>query len=614
MILHYGMGENATIYSTLSEHYRSLVDNEINNLIKKAYKLTEKILYEHKYTILIGTFNYIFLIILCALFYMMAYEFFYRKKQDIKRSQYIEKLNDSLILQSHNESFFNGNTEEGSATLTKEAALSLNSDFVSIWMYNSTRDKIICQSIYDRTSDSYSRGVELEKSQFLEYFNSLEENPVIIADSAETHEATKCFLDDYLIPLGIKSMLDVPIWHRDSVIGVLCIENKAERVWKKEEIDYAQMLSAFYSFSYSVKIENNSTDALSELEKFVDSATLISKTDRFGKITYVNQKFTEVSGWSAEESIGQDHHIVNSGIHSKSFWKKMYKTTVEDKKIWNNIVANKSKSGKLYYVDTYIKAQFNRETGELSGFISIRQDVTKIVESLNEIDKKNTYLEHAAKILRHDMHSGINTYIPRGVRSLERRLTEEDIKNFKIESPLRMIKEGLKHAQRVYQGVYEFTNLVRGDGVLSRTECNIKSILQDYLSSTAYRSQVMLDDNLPTLTVNESLFCTALDNLIRNGLKYNDSDTKIVKVYYEKSRRPFELSHEYIVVEDNGRGLTQSEFEKLSGAYVRKEGQDEAGTGLGLNICKAILSEHGFTITAHKLEKGTKLKIRINNG
>ena len=55
MILHYGMGENATIYSTLSEHYRSLVDNEINNLIKKAYKLTEKILYEHKYTILIGS-------------------------------------------------------------------------------------------------------------------------------------------------------------------------------------------------------------------------------------------------------------------------------------------------------------------------------------------------------------------------------------------------------------------------------------------------------------------------------------------------------------------------------------------------------------------------------
>jgi PAS domain S-box-containing protein len=567
-----------------------------------------------KYTISIGIFNYLCLIILCILFYVMAYELFCRKKQDILRSNYIEKLNDSIILQSHNESFFNGNIIECSSILTKAAATTLDSDIVSVWIYGSTRDKIICQTLYTKDNDSYSSGLELLQAKFPEYFNALEDDQIIIADSAETHHATRCFLEEYLIPIGIKSMLDVPIWHRDKVIGVLCIENKSERIWKKEEVDYAQMLSSFYSFSYSVMIENNSANALSDLEEFIDSATLISKADAHGKITYVNKKFTEVSGWSLEESIGQDHNLVNSGIHTKSFWKKMYKTTVEEKKIWNNIVANKSKSGELYYVDTYIKAQFNRKTGELAGFISIRQDVTKIVESLNEIDKKNTYLEHAAKILRHDMHSGINTYIPRGVRSLERRLTEDDIKNFKIEAPLRMIKEGLKHAQRVYQGVYEFTNLVRGEGVLAKAECNIKKILQDYLSSTAYKSQVILNDNLPTLTVNESLFCTAIDNLIRNGLKYNDSDTKVVKVYYEKSRRQFELSHEYIVVEDNGRGMSQTEFEKLSGAYIRKNGQEEEGTGLGLNICKAILAEHGFKITASKLENGTKLKIRINNG
>lgn len=566
-----------------------------------------------KYTISIGIFNYVCLIILCILFYIITYEFFYIKKQDIARSKYIEKLNDSIILQSHNESFFNGNIIECSAILIKEAALSLNSDMVSIWLYSKDREKIVCQLLYIKEKDAYSSGFELAKSKFSEYFNTLEDDQVIVADFADTHKATQCFLKDYLEPLGIKSMIDVPIWHRDQMIGVLCIESKTQRNWKKEEIDYAQMLSSFYSFSHSVKVENRSANALSELESFVDSATLISKTDRFGKITYVNKKFTEVSGWSLEESLGKDHRIVNSGIHQKSFWKKMYRTTVEDKKIWNNIVVNRSKKGELYYVDTYIKAQFDPETGSLSGFISIRQDVTKIVESLNEIDKKNTYLEHAAKILRHDMHSGINTYIPRGVKSLERRLPPEEIKNFKLDAPLRMIKEGLKHAQRVYQGVYEFTNLVRGDGELAKASCNIKLILQDYLSATAYRSQVVLDDSLPTISVNESLFCTALDNLIRNGLKYNDSDTKVVKVYYEKTSRGG-VDKEYVIVEDNGRGMSQSEFERLSGAYIRKDGQDEAGTGLGLNICKAILSEHGFTITAHKLENGTKLKIRINNG
>jgi signal transduction histidine kinase len=166
-----------------------------------------------------------------------------------------------------------------------------------------------------------------------------------------------------------------------------------------------------------------------------------------------------------------------------------------------------------------------------------------------------------------------------------------------------MIKEGLKHTQKVYKGVYEFTNLVKKDVVLTKAECNIKSIMDDYLSSTSYKSQVILDSNLPTIDVNESLFCTSIDNLIRNGLKYNDNDTKFVKIYSED---------EYICIVDNGRGMTQEDFIHLSKPYVRKEGQKESGTGLGLNICIAILKEHGFSIVSEKLpEGGTKIKIKI---
>jgi PAS domain S-box-containing protein len=474
------------------------------------------------------------------------------------------------------------------------------------------------------------------------------------------------------------------------------------------------------------------SNEMSEMEDFINTSNIISKADSKGKITYVNDKFIKISGYSLEEVLGKNHNIVNSGHHSKDFWKGMYVQTIKEKKIWNGVVTNKSKDGDLYYVDTYIKANFDDD--KLKGFTSIRQDVTELklkeveirnrmnainrsncvvefdldgkimfandlflttmgyhsldgggldevvnkhhsifideeyknseeyidfwnklksgecisgefkrkkkdgediwlqasynpiinsngdvykimkiaqditdmVEQRREIDNKNTYLEHAAKILRHDMHSGINTYIPRGISSLERRLTEDDIKNLKIEAPLRMIKEGLKHAQKVYKGVYEFTNLVKKDVCLTKTECNIKSILDDYLSSTSYKSQVLLDDNLPTIMVNESLFCTSIDNLIRNGLKYNDSGSKMVKVYTESIN-----GVDYIIVEDNGRGIDQNDFDHLSKPYVRKEGQKESGTGLGLNICKAILHEHGFEINAEKLEKGgTKLKIK----
>ena len=239
-------------------------------------------------------------------------------------------------------------------------------------------------------------------------------------------------------------------------------------------------------------------------------------------------------------------------------------------------------------------------------FIVVREFLQNKARIQKDLSAKNVYLEHAAKIIRHDMHSGINTYIPRGIKSLKRRLTDEQIKELKIGSPLKLVEDGLHHARKVYSGVYEFTNLFKTNAQMSKTECNIKEILEDYLKLTAYKNQVILDDNLPTnLKANEPLFCTAIDNFIRNGLKYNDSKTKWVKIYTEN------IIHvgEVICIEDNGRGLTGEEFRELSKPYVRKENQKEQGTGLGLNISISILKEHGYSIWAEKQKQGTKIII-----
>lgn len=335
-------------------------------------------------------------------------------------------------------------------------------------------------------------------------------------------------------------------------------------------------------------------------DELLIETSLISKADKFGKITYANDKFCDVSGYTLEELLGQDHRVVNSGTHPKHYWQQMYNNVVKQKQIWCDTVTNKNKKGELYYVKSWIKGIFNPQ-GEFQGYISVRQDVTEIIAAKNEIDKKNAYLEHAAKILRHDMHSGINTYIPRGISSLERRLTKEIIEQNKLEAPLRMLKEGLTHTQKVYRGVYEFTNLVKPNSELTKQTVNLKESLKIFLKSTSYFNQVILEE-LPTINVNESLFCTAIDNLIRNGLKYNDSATKFVKIHFTNG---------YIVVEDNGRGMDQIEFEHLSKPYTRKSNQKESGSGLGLNICVEIIKLHCFSISCERIQTGTKIKIKI---
>jgi len=241
-------------------------------------------------------------------------------------------------------------------------------------------------------------------------------------------------------------------------------------------------------------------------------------------------------------------------------------------------------------------------------FVVVKEFLANKESIKQDLSKKNIYLEHAAKIIRHDMHSGINTYLPRGIKSLNRRLNEDVVKELRIASPLKLIEDGLHHAQKVYAGVYEFTNLVKENAQLNKKTCNIKFILEDYLKLTAYKNQVLLSDDLPIgLDVNEALFCTAIDNFIRNGLKYNNSATKWIKIYLQAGYH----SGSYIVVEDNGRGLTGEEFIELSKPYARKEGQKESGTGLGLNISIEILKEHGFSVFAEKQDNGTKVFIKI---
>jgi PAS domain S-box-containing protein len=674
------------------------------------------------YVDMIGFFGYACFLAFIPFFAVVVLEYLKKNKEGKKHSNYIKKLNETLISQSHNPLFYEGNTTEGAKVLTKEVTESISADRCSIWLYNEDKSAIICEQLYIKSEDSWYQDITLYKKDFQPYFLSLLINPIIIANDAESHTATSCFTETYLKPLGVKSMLDVPVVYRGETIGVICIESLNLREWDKVEVNFAQLLSSLYTFAYSIKEGNEIDRRNKETEKFINESSIISIADKYGKITYVNKKFEEVSGWSLDEVKGKDHSVVNSGLQPDGYWGKMYEKVMKGE-IWNDVVTNKSKLGELYYVDTYIRARFDKD-GKLEGFSSIRQDVTelkkkeveirnrmnainksnaviefdlegKIIfandlflntmgyssideivgkhhrifidddhskseeynifwkklndgvlftgevtrikkdgsivylqstynpivgldgkiyrimkiatditnshEQRKEIEKKNTYLEHAAKILRHDMHSGINTYMPRGLSSLERRLSSEDITSLKIEAPIRMIKEGLKHSQKVYKGVYEFTNLVKKDVILNKTECNLKSILSDYLSSTAYSSQVIIED-LPTIEVNEALFCTAVDNLIRNGLKYNDSDTKFVKIYSDDNT---------IHIQDNGRGITQEDFDHLRKPYTRKEGQKEAGTGLGLNICVAILEEHGFGITCEKNKTGTKMKIKI---
>jgi len=94
-------------------------------------------------------------------------------------------------------------------------------------------------------------------------------------------------------------------------------------------------------------------DKLSDYQYALDESCIVAITDQKGIIQHVNKNFCEISKYSEDELLGQDHRIINSGFHSKEFIRNLW-VTIANGKIWKGELKNKAKDGSYYWVDTTI--------------------------------------------------------------------------------------------------------------------------------------------------------------------------------------------------------------------------------------------------------------------
>jgi PAS domain S-box-containing protein len=130
----------------------------------------------------------------------------------------------------------------------------------------------------------------------------------------------------------------------------------------------------------------------------LDQSAIVAITDKKGSITYVNEKFCDISGYTQDELIGQDHRILNSGFHPKEFFKNMW-STIGQGKLWQAEVKNKNKKGEFYWVFTSIVPVMDNNN-KPEKYISIRFEITEQKNLEDKLSDAYNILKRTTTIAR----------------------------------------------------------------------------------------------------------------------------------------------------------------------------------------------------------------------
>lgn len=194
--------------------------------------------------------------------------------------------------------------------------------------------------------------------------------------------------DLFTLIIKLKNAIEEVIFENGNLSFAL--QQEIDSLTLQMGIDLANNFEIIISNNANYKSENS--NLLSEYKKAVDLSNIVSKTNPKGVITYVNDKFCEISGYTREELIGKPHNIIRHPDMSREAFKELW-DTIKAKKSWNGVVTNMRKDGSQYIVDTTVVPILDVD-GDIVEYIAIRHDITELEETKQQLRNINKAMKN----------------------------------------------------------------------------------------------------------------------------------------------------------------------------------------------------------------------------
>jgi len=355
---------------------------------------------------------------------------------------------------------------------------------------------------------------------------------------------------------------------------------------------------------------------LADLKFALDEAAIVATTDQRGVITYVNDRFCQISKYSREELLGQDHRLINSGYHPKEFIRNIW-TTIANGKVWRGELRNRAKDGSIYWVDTTI-VPFVDELGKPFQYTAIRYEITerKLAEEHLLRAQRMESIGTLAGGIAHDLNN-ILSPILMSADMLQLQNRSSEAKRW-----LSIIRENAERGADLVKLVLTFARGMEGERLSVQVKHVIKdliTVLKETLPKTIQvkfniSSELWIVSADPTQIhqVLMNLCINARDAMALGGILTITAENVVVDENYARMNPGAEPGHYVmIVVTDTGTGMSPDVMKRIFDPFFTTKELGK-GTGLGLSTALTIVHSHGGFVNPYsELDKGTRFSIYL---